>query len=748
TLLCNGYIGCSPLYPTVAISIRTLAVFRQTHRVCPRLSIQAEVRKLCHMHNVPYHRYLADQYSMAYDVYLEILHRVDIRVKKAMQHDSPDWRLKNACPACFYKLEDEPPLQFSFMCQMDGNNSLKRTNAAVRRQEDRVDTRKMRSDYWLHASQVDQFKDEVKVRQSMHGKQKGMAEDDEDFDLDSDSNWVDDKSDPVSVCIERWKNAGPEQCKRMFALFDECGIFLSACRHGTVLLICDMIQSGELAKYPLAVVDKLIDVFGDDIAAAFDIGCTFEKTLAKSSLGPKAKTHHLRMVVGAFHGHAHNRGCQLNWHPLYVPGMGRADLEGCERIFSSSNELAATTHHASKFHRWQAIEEHYKFWDEDKYAALSTYMFNHYREALKIIQEGSAELEELKLALCLTDSDFNGFLEQERAYLQGLKKEPPEETLRFEYVEGLENLAKARYATVELVKSGRHISSCERKLEKAQATVERLEDQIGIEARWDDKSSEYQAARLKLKERKYRKALDELERLVVQRLFELSKLNVSGTGYKLRTQIAKALQRRSEAIKHALQSYNTLAAKLSPPRPLLSWKQIVDYSFLGEFELLRLSRDDIREKPWAQPANREATIKYLQLQRAHEEIERLNAEMRRLRTAVRDEEHETQCVLRKLSESTSRSDNLLALEVERRWAMRSAINAVHTQRLDRIKRWAGFTGRRGAGRRLGSVLPGECVGAAAEQDEIAEDIPEHNIEDEEEVAQQLEGMVDFVCQVE
>jgi hypothetical protein len=52
TLMRNGFIGSSPLAPTVAISIRTLAAYRQTHRVCPRLSIQAEVRKLCHLHAV------------------------------------------------------------------------------------------------------------------------------------------------------------------------------------------------------------------------------------------------------------------------------------------------------------------------------------------------------------------------------------------------------------------------------------------------------------------------------------------------------------------------------------------------------------------------------------------------------------------------------------------------------------------------------------------------------------------------
>jgi len=76
------------------------------------------------------------------------------------------------------------------------------------------------------------------------------------------------------------------------------------------------------------------------------------------------------MVVGSFHGHAHNRGCQVNWHPLHVKGMGHANFEGCERVFLSSNHLAPGTHHASTFHRHQAIEEHFAFWDEDKYAGI------------------------------------------------------------------------------------------------------------------------------------------------------------------------------------------------------------------------------------------------------------------------------------------------------------------------------------------------------------------------------------------
>jgi hypothetical protein len=50
----------------------------------------------------------------------------------------------------------------------------------------------------------------------------------------------------VNACVERWKAAGPEARKKMFALFAISGIFLSVCRHGHVLVMCDMIRSGEL----------------------------------------------------------------------------------------------------------------------------------------------------------------------------------------------------------------------------------------------------------------------------------------------------------------------------------------------------------------------------------------------------------------------------------------------------------------------------------------------------------------------
>jgi hypothetical protein len=130
----------------------------------------------------------------------------------------------------------------------------------------------------------------------------------------------------------------------------------------------------------------------------------------------------------------------------------------------------------------------------------------------------------------------------------------------------------------------------------------------------------------------------------------------------------------------------------------LAWKDIVEYSFLGEFDLLRHSCADIRDDDWTKPAHREATVKYFRLQRAHEEIQRLNVEIRRLRTSIHDEGVKTTAVINQLLES----DPKVALELRQWWQGHAAVNAVHIFRLDQIEMQPMFSGRRGIGVRLAS----------------------------------------------
>lgn len=164
-------------------------------------------------------------------------------------------------------------------------------------------------------------------------------------------------------------------------------------------------------------------------------------------------------------------------------------------------------------------------------------------------------------------------------------------------------------------------------------------------------------------------------------------------GYKLRQHINKALQRRSEAVRKAIARYNTQAAALNPPRPKISWKEVVEYSFLGEFDLLRLSCTDIRSDDWAKPAYREATVKFFKLCRAREELIRIEVEVRRLRTAIHDEEREVRDVVNQLADT----DPNLGTELQRQHRHRAGVNAIHIHRLDKIEASAGYTGMTGIG---------------------------------------------------
>jgi hypothetical protein len=112
---------------------------------------------------------------------------------------------------------------------------------------------------------------------------------------------------------------------------------------------------GTRAKYPLVIADDLLNTFGKKVGLGYDIGCHFEATIWNSKLSDRAKKNMLKMLVGAFHGHAHNRLCQLRFLATYIEGLGLEDLEECERFFSRSNGLAKSVRYTSRFHRQQEL---------------------------------------------------------------------------------------------------------------------------------------------------------------------------------------------------------------------------------------------------------------------------------------------------------------------------------------------------------------------------------------------------------
>ncbi|KAK0185560.1 hypothetical protein F5146DRAFT_1105686 [Armillaria mellea] len=339
------------------------------------------------------------------------------------------------------------------------------------------------------------------------------------------------------VDVDRWSkeaigdvkaNMSDEHTSKMWGVFEEIGFFLSLCHHGSMLVSADMVRSGEQAKYSLAVVARLLQVFGDHLGIGYDIGCKFGSTVHQSPLRELAKTKLFCMLVGLFHGHAHNYLCQLRHLGTYLKGLGLEDLKTLEHFFSKLNALAGGIHYASHFH----------------------YIIDSYPALQKSMQE-----------LGVTDEkEFEAWLREEEVYLSNLQCEPPNDTHKMEMSQELERVQDLEHLL--------NISPDE------QWTV-------GLE-KW--KENEQRVAT-----RTYRHYLDRLEGLVVACIFELTKMNMSHT----------ALKACSQAIRTALNQYNTAAAALSPPRLLLQWDCIIEY--------------DMSHCKWATPAGQQAMDTYFKI---------------------------------------------------------------------------------------------------------------------------------------
>ncbi|KAF9258298.1 hypothetical protein L218DRAFT_742087 [Marasmius fiardii PR-910] len=272
-----------------------------------------------------------------------------------------------------------------------------------------------------------------------------------------------------------------------------------------------MVRSGELMKYPLAVVDDLCDKYGQDLCLGYDIMCAFYKTMKCSEkLGKKIMEKRLIGVVPAFHGHAHNCPCQTSWHPQYTPGVGTEDFETCERTFSLSNHVASTTCLATPFHWRQAILEHFDFNDEDKHALSDNFIFQNYRDALRRLEDDEPVFEEACCRFGLSTAACEDFLNMERTYFATSIEKPEEILQSLDYVETLHRFwdaekksheAHAKYLKLPEIqhsltdKQIKQIKARNRTTNEHVKGIEEelctLEDEIGIPECWTPVCEEY-----------------------------------------------------------------------------------------------------------------------------------------------------------------------------------------------------------------------------------------------------------------
>ncbi|KAE9391456.1 hypothetical protein BT96DRAFT_1001317 [Gymnopus androsaceus JB14] len=705
SIILSGLLPTTPLSHKSAITTRTVALYHSLFVRCPKLGIQPSVKALCDAQGSLFKPYLATQMSVAFDLYVAILNGVCFRVRKALGCDGPNWRMLNCCPPCQYRLEGEEKLPVCMLASFDGNDSLKQvehtndckhtgaevgTALVLGPSREQIDHYVGGGDNFLQPNEVD-------------------AWDEENWEFVNELDFEDGQLSPErhlwaeGQCEERWHNAKDKNTACSVGKFLECRWFAFLCQHMMLLIACDMIRSSEQSKYPLSVLNRYMAAELEErkvtkegrpegaLAIAYDIHCKFSKTVKQSPLKNLVEWCNYLPVIGTMHGYAHERAFQLLFLMLYIVGTGIKDGEPCEHYFSVTNALAGITRHQSIFHCRQAIAEFIYHQDNfETYSKSSLFIYNNYKQALGLLKTRHAVAKAMKESRIEATETFYEWLVEEGEYLHSLSKAPPEETLEMEYFLKLEALygcikclKEVRIAWQNYIPNGGHNQGaalekkCWNEMEnerKLIADCQVLEWKLKIKDQWMEDSEKWCVAKKML------------EGLLVARMFEMTRLNVAGTGYKMRKHIANALKLQSKSIQSAIAAYNETAAALSPPRQCVSWEEVLEFSYLSEFDILWDTREDIRGQKWATQKNRMLMQEFFKLIRAKNELPRLHVEIRRLFTYMRDEEQRLNAAAKDLEET----DPALALQVILHWQEHGCFNDIHCWRLLSIKRLDGF----------------------------------------------------------
>lgn len=125
------------------------------------------------------------------------------------------------------------------MFAVDGNDSLKQI-ARIGSQDVGDQRCFSDSDYYIPTEEVNEWAREMR---SMHLEEVNSNDD------EGNSNDVVDQGEDQGInsgpCANNWKAVQLDSKKQMWGVFEETGLFASACHHGFILWIADMVWSGE-----------------------------------------------------------------------------------------------------------------------------------------------------------------------------------------------------------------------------------------------------------------------------------------------------------------------------------------------------------------------------------------------------------------------------------------------------------------------------------------------------------------------
>ncbi|KAL9936181.1 hypothetical protein V8E36_005023 [Tilletia maclaganii] len=164
---------------------------------------------------------------------------------------------------------------------------------------------------------------------------------------------------PTTGCGAYVKAAVEGEQKGSLGPFDIGGVMGLTCRHGTPLVMANVVDTGEGHHYAYALICALLDACGTrltHLGVCYDIGCKLAVSpRMTASLANRYTDKTLTYAVSLFHVYGHDTDCQIKFSPRRCDGFAWTDGESLERLWSSLRDLVSITRPMSRVSRQQTL---------------------------------------------------------------------------------------------------------------------------------------------------------------------------------------------------------------------------------------------------------------------------------------------------------------------------------------------------------------------------------------------------------
>ncbi|KAI7965082.1 hypothetical protein MJO29_003180 [Puccinia striiformis f. sp. tritici] len=140
----------------------------------------------------------------------------------------------------------------------------------------------------------------------------------------------------ADACADSHKAANNKRSESTWKGCDDTGLMGCCCCHDQVVLLANIHCSSEKRCLPLALIKELLNDLEATrpVGVLYDIRCSLKKFLdLRDYFAFPSKKDLIKFGTSVFHAYVHEWKCQVKFNPRYNIGWGLSDGEGLERLW-------------------------------------------------------------------------------------------------------------------------------------------------------------------------------------------------------------------------------------------------------------------------------------------------------------------------------------------------------------------------------------------------------------------------------